>query len=189
MVMAKGKENKNEEQNENSSQTSAERAGELNEQKNQAQIAADEAEKKKKEKEESDAQPNPINKGTSRLLKAAWENLPDSFGLTLIWIDIHIFLGMVLGNKMFCKLGMEWVPDSLKQAQFKKAEMLGKTAGTIEGTGVACLNLGCLFIVIANLMIIAMMLDVIENPMSFFAENIGYMWDAAIDAVTAWVQS
>lgn len=187
--MAKGKENKNEEQNENSSQTSAERVGELNEQKNQAQIAADEAEKKKKEKEESDAQPNPINKGTSSLLKAAWENLVTSWGLTLIWIDIHIFLGMVLGNKMFCKLGMEWAPAALKQAQFKKAEMLGKTAGAIEGTGVACLNLGCLFIVIAALMIVAMMLDVMENPIKFFAENIGYMWTAAVNAIAAWVQS
>ncbi|MEI6529543.1 MAG: hypothetical protein WCN88_04065 [Candidatus Falkowbacteria bacterium] len=53
----------------------------------------------------------PARKGTSALLKAAWENLIETFGLTLIWIDIHVFLNLVLGDKLFCKLGEEWIPD------------------------------------------------------------------------------
>lgn len=49
------------------------------------------------------------NAGTSKLLQAAWENLIDSFGLTLIWVNIHaIFLNPIFGDKYFCKLGHEW---------------------------------------------------------------------------------
>ncbi len=53
----------------------------------------------------------PAKKAVSGLLKASWENLIDSFGLTLIWIDIHVFLNMVLGKKLFCDLGEEWIPE------------------------------------------------------------------------------
>lgn len=53
----------------------------------------------------------PARKGTSALLKVAWENLIETFGLTLIWIDIHVFLNLVFGDKLFCKLGEEWIPD------------------------------------------------------------------------------
>jgi len=50
-------------------------------------------------------------KATSGLLKAAWENLIPTFGLTLFWIDIHVFLNMVMGKKLFCDLGEEWIPE------------------------------------------------------------------------------
>jgi hypothetical protein len=53
----------------------------------------------------------PMRKGLNNLLKSAWENLIESFGLTLLWIDIHVFLNMVLGDKLFCNLGEEWIPD------------------------------------------------------------------------------
>lgn len=53
----------------------------------------------------------PAKKGLNNLLKSAWGNLISSFGLTLIWIDIHVFLHMVLGDKLFCDLGEEWAPD------------------------------------------------------------------------------
>lgn len=53
----------------------------------------------------------PARKGTSALLKASWENLIETFGLTLIWIDIHVFLNMVFGDKLFCNLGEEWIPE------------------------------------------------------------------------------
>lgn len=51
----------------------------------------------------------PIQQGTSKLLQAAWENLIPSWGLTLFWIDIHVFLNMLF-PKMFCDLGKEWLP-------------------------------------------------------------------------------
>jgi len=50
---------------------------------------------------------SPLRKATSNLLKQAWLNLIDSFGLTLLWINIHAGLRMVIGDKFFCKLGEE----------------------------------------------------------------------------------
>lgn len=55
-----------------------------------------------------DAITAPIQQGTSKLLQAAWENLIPSWGLTLLWIDIHVFLNMLF-PKMFCDLGKEWL--------------------------------------------------------------------------------
>ena len=145
-------------------QASIDRVGILNEKRQQA-VMTQEEEKREKIREE-----------TSNLLKAAWENLIDSFGATLLWIDIHIFGGMVMGNKLFCKLGMEWVPDVLKQTRFKEAEKMGDRIGIIEGIGVAGLNLGCILIVIANLMIIGVMFKVVTNPISALAGVTGYIW-------------
>jgi hypothetical protein len=52
---------------------------------------------------------------TSKLLQDAWANLIPSFGLTLIWIDIHFFLNMVFGDKFFCDLGGEWMPAGVPE--------------------------------------------------------------------------
>lgn len=54
---------------------------------------------------------SPVKKALSGLLKASWENLIDSFGATLLWIDAHVFMSMIFGNKIFCDLGEEWIPD------------------------------------------------------------------------------
>lgn len=161
-------------------QASIDRVGILNEKRQQALINQEE-EKQAKIKEEQktfqDMQPNAVNKATSNLLKAAWENLIDSFGTTLLWIDIHIFGGMVMGNKLFCKLGMEWVPDILKQTRSKEAEKMGDKIGVIEGIGVAGLNLGCIFAVIAGFMVIGVMFKVVTNPIEALAGVTGYIWD------------
>lgn len=165
------------------SEASANRVGQFNEGRRQAEINQEEensARIKKEEETFKEMQPNAVNKATSELLKAAWENLITSWGLTLIWIDIHIFSGMVVGNKLFCKLGMEWVPDALKQTRFKEAEKLGKVVGAAEALGVAGLNLGCLFIVLGALMIIGVMLKVITNPIEFLGAISGYIWDKAV---------
>lgn len=88
----------------------------------------------------------PVNKATSKLLKSSWENLVDSFGATLIWINIHVFLGTVVGEKFFCKLGMEWIDDNIKKANVKAAEKAGRMIGVIEKPGLAMLDFGCLLI-------------------------------------------
>lgn len=54
---------------------------------------------------------SPIKKATSGLLKWAWGNLIVSFGTTLLWIDAHVFLNMVVGKESFCDLGEEWIPE------------------------------------------------------------------------------
>ena len=63
---------------------------------------------------------------TGGLLKSAWSYLIPSWGLTLIWINIHVFLSWVMSG-VFCKLGEEWIPKSMKK---------------ISGTASALLRIG-----------------------------------------------
>jgi len=135
---------------------------------------SEEAEEKK---EEQSSGPNPVNKATSNLLKKAWLNLVDSYGLTLIWINIHVFLGTVFSEKFFCKLGMEWMNTNIKQAQFAEAKKLGKVAGNFEGAGLACLDLGCLLLVIAILMIISIIFDVFS--LEGLSRIMGWFWSGS----------
>lgn len=121
--------------------------------------AAEAAETANAQKKAETAKPNPVNSCSGSCLKKAWLNLIPSWGLTLIWINIHAFLSTVLGEKMFCKLGMEWVPEQLKKAQFEEAKKLGKVAGTFEGGGLACLDLGCLLIIIGVAAIVYTLFD------------------------------
>jgi hypothetical protein len=58
--------------------------------------------------------PSPSAAGTAALLKAAWLNIIDSFGLTLIYINLHLFGHSVFGEKVFCELGEEWLPNKLR---------------------------------------------------------------------------
>jgi len=146
------------------------------------QVAASrhaEQEKDEKEKKEkgNDDKPNAVNSATSRLLKSAWTNLVPSWGLTLIWINIHVFLSTVFGEKFFCKLGMEWVDDNIKRANSEQAKKLGNTASTFEGAGLACLDLGCLLIIIAVLMIVGALLQVVDLPFEFLSKAFGWVWD------------
>ena len=53
---------------------------------------------------------NPAKEGTAKLLKLAWLNIITSFGLTLIYINLHVFGRAVLSKKIFCELGEEWLP-------------------------------------------------------------------------------
>ena len=89
----------------------------------------------------------PAKQGTAYLLKLSWLNLIDSFGLTLIYINMHVFLRWVMPS-MFCKLGDEWIP---KQASVLGADeamkKTGQAIGIVEVLGLLLLDLLVLFIV------------------------------------------
>jgi len=110
---------------------------------------------------------SPAKKGISSLLKSAWLNLITSWGLTLIWIDIHVFGNQVLGNKLFCDLGEEWVPDVHIGANETagKIEEPKKAIGLVENMGCCCLNLGCLLLVIMLMSLFAMIAAALSNPL------------------------
>lgn len=128
-------------------------------------------------------------KGTSALLRQAWINLIPSYGLTLIWINIHVFLGMILGNNLFCKLGVEW-SDKAAGATAKSAAMKKKledkasgSIGLVEKMGVGCADLGCIFILIAAIAIVALLIKVVSNPIDFFTTAIGWIWNEVTSGV------
>ncbi len=70
--------------------------------------------------------------GTGILLKMAWLNLITTFGLSLIYINIHVFLRWVLGDNFFCKLGDEWVPKQVKAMAGEAGKLSGQAIGIVE---------------------------------------------------------
>lgn len=116
----------------------------------------------------------PAKRGISKLLQSAWVNIIETFGLTVIWIDIHIFLSQVLGKDLFCSLGEEWLPDGAP----KNIEIAKKSVGMTEGMAVFGLNLGCLILVLAILSIVSMIVSAVENPLGSIWKIFGDLWHA-----------
>lgn len=104
----------------------------------------------------------PAKQGLNQLLKQAWLNLIDSFGLTLIWINLHVFLKWVLGEKLFCKLGEEWLPKQITEAGGGAAETAGRGIGLIEVMVLLILDLIVLFVILLILALIVMIVDFMQ---------------------------
>ncbi|MEI6835387.1 MAG: hypothetical protein WCK59_01005 [Candidatus Falkowbacteria bacterium] len=119
---------------------------------------------------------NPFLETTDGLLKAAWENLIPSWGLTLFWIDIHAFLNKALGPWAFRELGEEWIPASIKKIDEEKSKEAAAMLRIVEGAGCGCLNLGCLFIIIAALSLVAMIVSAISDPLIPIKAIFGTLW-------------
>ena len=96
---------------------------------------------------------NGFRAGTDWALRMSWYNIIDSFGLTLIWINCHIFLRFVFGSEYFSKLGHEWasmgaakLETAVAGAEAKEAlAMAGDRVGFIEASLVALLDLIVIF--------------------------------------------
>ena len=133
--------------------------------------------------EKAESALNPAKMGTSSLLKWAWEALIPSFGLSLIWINMHVFLRLVLGEKLFCKLGEEWIPKQASSALGEEGKMAGKGIGLVEGMALLAFDLVLIFIILAGVSFIALIFDVIQNPLSYIGEALGtvlnVVWDSA----------
>ena len=120
----------------------------------------------------------PAKQGTGWLLKMSWLNLIDSFGLSLIYINIHVFLRWVLGETLFCKLGEEWLPKKISQAGGDVAETAGRGIGIAEAAFLLLIDLAALLIVLALLGIFLLVGNIIENPLSYIGVALGMIWDA-----------
>lgn len=136
----------------------------------------------------------PAKRGTSWLLKQAWINLLGSWGLTLIWINIHVFLRWVLGDKLFCKLGEEWLPKQItgagptSQATGEKAEEpISKGIGLVEVMGLIILDSIVLAIILAILALIVMIVDFMQaswvEKIAMFAGGLTKLGWAGITAL------
>lgn len=116
----------------------------------------------------------PIQQGTSKLLQQSWLNLIDSYGLTLIWINVHVFLRWTVGEKYFCKLGREWLgggkmggASAAKGAGQSSNLILGLPAaglGLLEAGVLAMLDFILLMLILASLAIPAFLIYMIINP-------------------------
>ncbi|MDD4901195.1 MAG: hypothetical protein PHS62_03770 [Patescibacteria group bacterium] len=98
----------------------------------------------------------PINRATSKLLQQAWINLLDSWGLTLIWVNIHVFLRWTLGDKLFCKLGEEWLPKQVMEAGGAAGKTANKGIGLLEVIVLSILDFIVLAVIFGILALIFM---------------------------------
>jgi len=95
-----------------------------------------EAKKEKEKKEKTGSSSTPIKQGTNWLLRGAWFNLIPTFGLSLLYIDLHIFLHAVLGDRLFSKLGDEWKSAAIPSG----AISVGNSSRLVETMAVLLLN-------------------------------------------------
>ncbi len=122
----------------------------------------------------------PLKEGTKWLLRGAWLNIITSFGLTIIWIDLHVFLRFVVGKRFFCGLGEEWLPNLAVMSQITQtssSRMKIKMIGFLEALLLLFLNLMYLFILFSIVTLFLLMAAVIDNPLAFVGKIFGFVWD------------
>ncbi len=121
--------------------------------------------KKKKELNKASIKGTAIKEGTSKLLQQAWLNLIDSFGLTLIWINIHVLLRYVVGSKFFCKLGEEWSLNKVDTMSNNAGTEIKKPFEIGERMALGFLDFGCLALLLFIIVMISLILGAVENPL------------------------
>jgi len=126
-----------------------------------ARQAMDLKAKAKKKIEEKVAAP--ARAGTNKALRWAWLTLIPSFGLSLIYINIHVFLRFVFGEKLFCKLGEEWIPKQISAVGGEAGKRAGKSIGIVEVMGLLMLDLLVLFLILIAAGVFFMLIDLVTG--------------------------
>ncbi len=93
----------------------------------------------------------PARMYTSSMLKWSWIVLIPSWGLSLVYINIHAFMHLIMPS-LFCKLGEEWVPAPLRSA----VNQGSRVAGIVEKMVLVLADLLALFIVFLAFVFIAL---------------------------------
>ncbi len=122
----------------------------------------------------------PVSKGTSQLLRSAWQIMFSVIGFLpgLAYVNIHVFLKAVLGEKLFCKLGEEWIPKQAATAGGEAAKTAGKGVGIVEVMVLLFLDLVVLLIILVQVSFIVLMLNIIQNPLDYIGVALGAVWHA-----------
>ena len=123
-----------------------------------------------KDKKDKSSASSPFRLVTDKLLKSSWANLISSWGLTLLYIDVHFFLNQVLGKKFFGPLGEEWIPPKIKRAGGDQVKRFSGMLKISEKAGCALLNLLLIAIVIGLLALISLIASFFSNPLKVALE-------------------
>ncbi len=130
---------------------------------------------------------DPAKMGTNRALKWAWTVLVPSFGLSLIYINTHVFLRWVFPSA-FCKLGEEWIPKQITGEHSSK-NVAGTAFGIVEVMGLLFLDLMALFIILSAFAFLSLIVGFMGAG---FWDKIKWVWDiigslglGSLDAIKA----
>ncbi len=127
----------------------------------------------------------PARMGTNYALRWAWMTLIPSFGLSLIYVNLHVFLKFVFGEKLFCKLGEEWISKKIQAVGGDAGKMTGKAIGIVEVMALLALDLAILFIIAIFLFFIVMIATWIDAGTWDKAKM---LWGAGLDGVKVLVE-
>ncbi|MFH1427079.1 MAG: hypothetical protein ABIG60_00935 [Patescibacteria group bacterium] len=142
----------------------------------EARIKSDKEEKKKKNNKEgiagktADLITAPARKTTSRILRYAWISMLSviNIPIALLYINLHIFLRWVLGDKIFCKLGDEWSIKVLEEVFGEAGKIKNRTIGLAEIIVVIFLDILLLALIGAILSMIYFLSDIYLHPLEAF---------------------
>ena len=104
----------------------------------------------------------PAKKGTNSLLRKAWWSTFSVMGFFpgLFYINLHaLFLLPVFGDKLFCKLGEEWIPKEIKAAGGEAGKAAENKFGIVEWIILLILDLIALTIIGGALALLVMVVD------------------------------
>lgn len=132
-----------------------------------------EAEKKKKQPGRAAKSGSAIKTASKAGLRWAWSVLIPSWGLSLIYINMHIFLRWVFPD-LFCKLGEEWVPKKVS-SEHSASNVAGTAFGIVEVIGLLLLDLIFGFVIFAALSFIIMIVNWLGKS---WWDKLGAIWDA-----------
>jgi len=133
--------------------------------------------KKKEDKEEGMKAKalSPVKMATNQLLKRAWMTLIPSWGLSLVYINMHVFLRWVFPD-LFCKLGDEWKPKIVGEHSSKN--IAGTAFGLAEVMGLFFLDLIAIAFIFSFLAIVVMVVDFLSaNWLKQAFLLLGFGWD------------
>ncbi|MCF7820230.1 MAG: hypothetical protein K9M44_02030 [Candidatus Pacebacteria bacterium] len=117
---------------------------------------------------------------TAGALRFSWQYVW-VFGLTLIYINAHAFLRIIL-PWAFCRLGEEWTMEEPGGAQVfdQKAEKkLNKYLVILEPIGLLFANIAMIMIILTILYLYELLTDMVTNPLNYLA-NLGETYVNAI---------
>lgn len=112
-------------------------------------------EKAGEEKKEESKTGFSIRAGTDKALRWAWMTIIPSWGLSLIYINTHVFLRFIFPDA-FCKLGEEWIPKKIGTGEHSSKSVAGTAFGLAEIFGLLVMDLIFLSIIFGALAIISM---------------------------------
>lgn len=111
---------------------------------------------------------SPVSQASKNVLRWAWFSLIPSFGLSLIYINMHVFLRWVFPNA-FCKLGDEWVPKIAGTGEHSAKNVAGTAFGIIEITGLFVIDFLLVFLFFCIFAVLSTVINIAINPLDLLS--------------------